>query len=300
MRKGLILNKDTAFVCGNEFGQYGFPPQFYVTGKIYRTTNAGKMWELVYLGGVDFTDIKIDPDNKIYAIRTGLITSSNYGANWDYITAIGTFAPSISQIFGDTMYVSGSSGRIGKSFNGGYNWTLCQTQAGDTLNNVFFIDNKTGWVCGDSGYILHTSNAGTDWVKQETGTTKDIKSIYFINQDTGFAVGDSGLFLKTYTGGTVKVMNISTVVPEQYILYQNYPNPFNPSTVIKFSLPENTHVNLTVYDQLGRIVESLVDSDLTTGTYQFIFNANNLSSGLYYYRLSTVNYNQAKKMVILR
>lgn len=146
MRKGLILNKDTAFVCGNEFGQYGFPPQFYVTGKIYRTTNAGKMWELVYLGGVDFTDIKIDPDNKIYAIRTGLITSSNYGANWDYITAIGTFAPSISQIFGDTMYVSGSSGRIGKSFNGGYNWTLCQTQAGDTLNNVFFYrqQNRMG------------------------------------------------------------------------------------------------------------------------------------------------------------
>lgn len=300
MRKGLILNKDTAFVCGNEFGQYGFPPQFYVSGKIYRTTNAGKIWELVYLGGVDFTDIKIDEVNKIYAIRTGLITSSNFGANWNYITAIGTFAPSISQIFGDTMYVSGSSGRIGKSFNGGYNWSLHQTQTGDTLNSVFFIDNKIGWVCGDSGYILHTTNAGTDWIKQETGTTKDIKSIYFINQDTGFAVGDSGLLLKTYTGGTVKMTNISTAVPELYTLYQNYPNPFNPITNIKFDIKNFGNVTVQIFDALGRQISTVIDESLSPGTYSVSFDGSSLASGVYFYKIKAGSFEQTRRMLIIK
>jgi len=98
-----------------------------------------------------------------------------------------------------------------------------------------------------------------------------------------------------------------------YELYQNYPNPFNPTTKIKFTIPTPPHpspyqgegareglVLLRVYDILGREVATLVNKHLTRGEYEVEFNAEGLSSGVYYYRLETGSYSQTKKMILLR
>jgi hypothetical protein len=90
------------------------------------------------------------------------------------------------------------------------------------------------------------------------------------------------------------------IVPNKVWLSQNYPNPFNPITVIAFLLPEKQNVSLKVYDILGKEVVTLVDEELNGGYYEKTFNAINLSSGIYFYRLITDNYNETKKMLLIK
>jgi hypothetical protein len=98
------------------------------------------------------------------------------------------------------------------------------------------------------------------------------------------------------------VNQISNTVPESYSLYQNYPNPFNPVTKIKFEIPANSvgQTFLSVYDILGREVQILVNEKLQPGTYDVSFDGGNLNSGTYFYKLSTGNFAETKKMVIVK
>ena len=91
-----------------------------------------------------------------------------------------------------------------------------------------------------------------------------------------------------------------SLVPSSYELSQNYPNPFNPSTTIKFSLPEATHVSLTIYNALGAQVEQLLDGRMTAGYHQLEINAAAYASGLYFYALETPAFQDVKKMIVLK
>ena len=88
--------------------------------------------------------------------------------------------------------------------------------------------------------------------------------------------------------------------PESYTLNQNFPNPFNPSTTIKFSIPQDGMVSLKVYNILGAEVASLVDEVKSVGTYNVRFDAGNLASGIYLYKLVTPNFIQTKKMLLVK
>ncbi len=87
-------------------------------------------------------------------------------------------------------------------------------------------------------------------------------------------------------------------IPTKYSLSDNYPNPFNPSTVIQYELPNNGFVSLKVYDILGDIIETLVNQYQAKGRYSIKFNANNLSSGIYLYRLQSGSFIATKKMLL--
>ena len=85
-----------------------------------------------------------------------------------------------------------------------------------------------------------------------------------------------------------------------YRLYQNFPNPFNPSTTIKYSIAKSGFVSLKVYDIMGREVAVLVNSVLKGGTYEAIFNADKLSSGVYYYKLFSEDFRETRKMLLIK
>ena len=84
------------------------------------------------------------------------------------------------------------------------------------------------------------------------------------------------------------------------MLYQNYPNPFNPSTTISYKLVSNDYVSLKVYDILGNEVANLVNKYRSAGSYKVEFNANNLSSGVYFYRLNAGEITQIKRMILIK
>ena len=120
--------------------------------------------------------------------------------------------------------------------------------------------------------------------------------------------------LTTDVGGSVSSMSYSVVgepvdtaiepegmgIPETFQLSQNFPNPFNPSTSIRFSLPEASFVNLTVYTLTGKAVATLVDGTQPAGSYSVSFDASNLSSGIYLYRLQTDRNTLTRKMTLLK
>ena len=104
----------------------------------------------------------------------------------------------------------------------------------------------------------------------------------------------------TINGTTTNVDKNSASLPTVFALSQNYPNPFNPSTVINYQLPMSAVVTLKVYDVLGRKVATLVNARQNAGYYNATFNATNLSTGVYFYRLEAGAYHDTKKLLLLR
>jgi len=100
---------------------------------------------------------------------------------------------------------------------------------------------------------------------------------------------------------TINAKESKNSVAQEYILTQNYPNPFNPSTSIEFEIKEDTNVKLAVYNVLGEEVAELVNGEINAGTHKVEFNATNLASGVYVYRLDAGNeFTETKKMMLMK
>ena len=106
-------------------------------------------------------------------------------------------------------------------------------------------------------------------------------------------------FFNQYLSPTITNVKAEPIVIKDFELYQNYPNPFNPSTVISWQLAVS-YVTLKVYDMLGKEIKTLVNEQKSAGKYQFLFNGENLVSGVYYYQLSTGKYVETKKFVLTK
>ncbi len=112
--------------------------------------------------------------------------------------------------------------------------------------------------------------------------------------------GQWGTFAVSINNALPGVKPISVEIPARYELYQNYPNPFNPSTTIKFDIAKPGKTSLIVYDLTGRIVDILINQYLEPGSYQSTLNAENYSSGVYFYKLNTEYYTDTKKMLLIK
>ena len=95
--------------------------------------------------------------------------------------------------------------------------------------------------------------------------------------------------------------------PKKYVLFQNYPNPFNPTTTIRFDIPERSFTSLKIYNVLAKEVVELIEEEKTPGSYQVKFDASNLSSGVYFYKLQAVptgrqagSFVETKKMILIK
>ncbi len=98
----------------------------------------------------------------------------------------------------------------------------------------------------------------------------------------------------------IGIKPIADVIPQEFRLHQNYPNPFNPTTTIKFEIPEQTAASLKIFDILGREVVTLINAPLRAGIYSETWNAEGLSSGVYFYRLETPDFTDTKKMILIK
>jgi hypothetical protein len=105
-------------------------------------------------------------------------------------------------------------------------------------------------------------------------------------------------FKIVYKGAPLGVEKEETI--KDFVLYQNYPNPFNPSTTISWRMNVAGRVSIKVFDVLGREVKTVIDEVKQPGVYKTEFNGKNLSSGVYYYRISAGDYAQSKGMLLLK
>ena len=102
------------------------------------------------------------------------------------------------------------------------------------------------------------------------------------------------------TADVIGIENISSTVPQGFRLFQNYPNPFNPVTIINFDIKKRSFVSLTIYNITGQQVERLVNEELSAGEYRVSFNASGKPSGVYFYELSTAEFSETKKMILIK
>ena len=100
--------------------------------------------------------------------------------------------------------------------------------------------------------------------------------------------------------GTASVSSLHGRLVKELILHQNFPNPFNPSTAISFSFPQQAHVQLQIFNLLGRLINTLVDEAKSSGTHTAARDASTRSSGLYFYGISAGKFVQTKKAVLIR
>lgn len=274
---------------------------------IMRTNNGGDNWITLQtqftsiLRGVSFYN-----DFDGFAVGEGnlRVRTINSGQNWSQTTSSPTaifldvFATSSSNVYSvgpGGVYLSTSAGN---SWNALYN-------TGYT-NSILFLNSLTGFCGGREGSIWKTTNAGNLWVIQHSDLEEEFEDIFFIDNNTGYAVGNSnnqGIIYKTTTGGvTVSIQNITSETPGNYYLYQNFPNPFNPQTIIKFEIPEQTDIRFRIFNVKGHEVYNEFKRNAARGSYDFVFDNSklNLSSGVYYYKIETKNFNQTMKMVLMK
>lgn len=89
-------------------------------------------------------------------------------------------------------------------------------------------------------------------------------------------------------------------IPQEYKLYSNYPNPFNPETIIRYSIPQSSFTTIKIYNIEGKELATIVNEMKTAGNYQISFNASQLPSGTYFYRIESGNFSSTKKMILLK
>ncbi|NNG26350.1 MAG: T9SS type A sorting domain-containing protein, partial [Ignavibacteriaceae bacterium] len=151
-------------------------------------------------------------------------------------------------------------------------------------------------------------DTGKTWVKEFDNQNGFIGDIVFTDENTGwFFSGGGGTLSNIYRttngghGGIVSVdENQSKLMVSNYILEQNFPNPLNPTTTIKYQIPELSFVTLKVYDVLGNEVETIVNEEKQTGSYDVEFDGTELTSGVYFFRLQAGSFVETKKMVLMK
>ena len=159
----------------------------------------------------------------------------------------------------------------------------------------------------NSGFDIERSALNTDWTKigfvQGNGTTNEIKNYTYT--DKNLNSGNYNYRLKQIDfNGNFEYYNLGNEVivnvPAQFSLYQNYPNPFNPSTKIDFEIPSDGNVKISVYDNSGKLVSVITNGFRAAGYYTVDFNASNLSSGVYFYKLESNILSKVMKMSIIK
>ncbi|MBK7500346.1 MAG: T9SS type A sorting domain-containing protein [Ignavibacteriales bacterium] len=154
----------------------------------------------------------------------------------------------------------------------------------------------------DGGLIIRTTDGGNSWESQFSGTKNWLTGVSFIDKNIGWVVGAFGTILHTTNGGVTFIEDEENnfTQPKEFLLQQNYPNPFNPSTSIQYAISSMQFVTLKVYDLLGREVATLVNEEKTIGSYEVEFYGNNLTSGIYFYKLQAGSFVETKKMVLIK
>jgi photosystem II stability/assembly factor-like uncharacterized protein len=242
-----------------------------------------------------------------------LYKSTNAGVNWTLIKTINTSSeiPMIANTQLDTnllYHTAWSGGGFWKTTD---RWQTTDVQlatTGSTWATGICIEDPTavGYIVyGSTSYI--STNYGATFSSSNTGSSPNA-GILFFDKATYLAQMGGGVYKMStaynVTSTPIIVTGLSenntSVIPQTFELYQNYPNPFNPTTSINYDLPVAGNVKLTVYNNIGKEIMQLVNEYQDAGSFTVQMNGSELSSGVYYYRLSAGDVTIVKKMLLVK
>ena len=263
-----FINENTGWICTQFFEIYPPYPWYNDYAEVWKTTDAGADWGVCLYGSALYNNL--DQFRVFFSdIHTGYVNKVEYYQSY-----------------------------LVRTTNGGLSWSPVGG-AGSSQNyySMSFPSSDTGWFTGER--TIKSTDGGSNWSAIATPGGNSYQSIFFINNLTGWIVGNNGLVAKTTAGG-VNIKPNSNEIHESFKLYQNYPNPFNPLTNIRFDIPKSTHIKIIIYNALGKEVATLVNEKLGAGDYEVDWNGTPYPSGVYFYKLITDEFTNAKKMVLLK
>lgn len=228
--------------------------------------------------GYDFIwSLATDIDGTIYAgsYGGGAYISTDNGNSWSQINSglPNKYIYSVS-VYGDDVYIS--------------TWSA----------GVYKFERNSLGKAGSGTPSVASSTIEGHWASIGMGGIEVSSIMVDESTQTLYAGTSNGTIYKMKDG--VTGVGDDSIAPTKFALEQNYPNPFNPSTKIEFSIPEAGAYSLKVYNVLGQEVATIADQDFSAGKYTFNFDANNLTSGIYFYKFVGENINITKKMMLLK
>lgn len=300
---------------------------YYGTNKVYRTTNGASSWTAVSpdltngiqtrLGSV--TTIAVAPSNSNVIIAgtddANVWITSNNGTNWTkvssslpyrWVTRV-AFDPvneNIAYVTYNGLKWKDPQPHVFRTTDKGSSWSDISGNLPDAPVNAFAIDPSRPnvlFVGSDVGAYV-SFNTGQSW--QFLGQGLPMVSVYDLKVHPTanyLAAGTHGRSMyKIDLAQVVGINSLSQNISTDYSLGQNYPNPFNPSTVIGYSLNKSGIVSLKIFDITGKEVLNLVDKKQNAGRYEVNFDGKNFSSGIYFYSLKVNDFQDTKRMLLVK
>ena len=298
----------------------------YAAGRVLvRTTNGGESWELVG----DYQDDFLDENQSnrgienIIGFRMFDENNGQFFTNYEFyettdggktITKKSNFVDvnfNYVYFFGESIYIT-SGGRGGpklqiyKSNDNGRRWAVLEIEK-DKIGSMGYrgitgIGEDTVYVLGLDGNLFETVDGGNSWSTSVIDSTTSLNTINVTEDNTLYVTTAHGyIFRNDEFSTTTGTERINKEVPKAFSLQQNYPNPFNPSTNIPFVLRKASHVNLKIYNVMGKEVAELVNKVLSEGEHEIVFwSDNSLPSGVYFYELSVDSFSERKSMLLIK
>lgn len=294
MRSQLVIDKNNGIVCLSYTGDS------VSIGMMKKNANGwsqGTGFVCDHGGGYNFIARSDDSLNiyLIYQVQAtcpcnSLLYSIWNGTHWsksEYIPANNEFAQYVEHNFPQLVFSRNNNPVI--------TW---QQERSDGVS-LKHINNCIGTaVKTDSGWHVNGNMQQYRMVEHPVIAVDTNNRINYAWQDS--SDGDYDIYFYSTALLTSVEKEKVNAVPKNHILYQNYPNPFNPTTIISFELSKAMHITLKILDVLGREVSTLVDEYRSVGHHTQNFDAQNLPSGLYFYRITAVNITSVKKMILLK
>lgn len=304
------IKGDTVFIFGGWNGG---------GGKLYSYQISTKTWTQLAQGPSVFSNYghTIEYYNGIlYAFYNGYAASYNPSLNtWTNLTTVNAAASfSSSTVYNGEIYITGWSQSKFFKFNPSTNqWTQLQNLpefiSGGALrtigDKIYLVGGSTSF-SGGSSWNIYAYNPSTNFwtlngqISSKRAYMEDViyKNKFYILggvNENNVAVNTVEFIMDTPTG-----VEDNVEIPGDFTLEQNYPNPFNPSTRISWQSPVGSRQTLKVYDVLGNEVATLVDEYRDAGVYEVEFDAGGLSSGVYFYKLTSGSFAETKKMIVIK
>jgi hypothetical protein len=269
---------------------------------MFKSTDNGATWSEANSGlscNAIHSLIVTDSD-EIFAgtFGSGVVKSSDHGSSWTQLNLGFDFVWSLAAS-SDALYAGTYGKGLYKSTDNGTTWSRCTGVTSSFIYDVAATaDGKNVFACAWGAGIFALSSESNDFTS--IGMTGYGSSAVFFNTASKKVMVGTGSGAIYTTDLNVTDVKSSITTKLTFELKQNYPNPFNPSTSINYTLDKDGMISLAVYNITGQLVKTLVSEYQVKGNHSAQFNAANMPSGIYFYRLTTPSQSMLKKMILLK